>query len=105
MLESEKGTVAILESQKIREGIDRQVEDATAVEMNRRLLIILEQLHAGDYIADHDMASNNRHDNLSGHWIQNRPEFKSWTDTDLKSSSVLYLHGIPGAGELVLNEC
>lgn len=64
-----------------------------------RLLHIKAQLGAADYQQDLEMAAEARNVTNSGDWVLRSPTFKHWADKAATRHSVLYVHGIPGAGK------
>lgn len=64
-----------------------------------RLIHIREKLEATDYQNDQEMITEHRSGSDSGAWILKSPEFVRWTDRSIREHDVLYIHGIPGAGE------
>lgn len=46
------------------------------------------------------MASEDRNWSSSGSWVLSNPTFQQWSDRNTKGHGILYLNGIPGAGEL-----
>lgn len=64
-----------------------------------RLLQIKAQLEAADYQQDQRMAAEARHVTNAGDWMSHSPVFKHWADKTATRHSLLYIHGIPGAGK------
>ena len=73
-----------------------------AIEKHKlRLLKIKAQLEAPDYQQDQDMAAEARNNTNAGDWVSQSLVFQNWVSETATghTSSVLYLHGIPGAGK------
>ncbi|KAL2272437.1 hypothetical protein FJTKL_06560 [Diaporthe vaccinii] len=106
LLESEKGSASLYEISKAREEMAARHE-AKKQELRRdeiekhkwRLLQIKAQLGAADYQQDLEMAAEARNVTNSGDWVLQSPTFKHWADKAATRHSVLYVHGIPGAGK------
>lgn len=64
-----------------------------------RLLKIKAQLEASDYQQDQDMAAEAGSETNTGAWVSQSPVFKNWVSKTATRHSVLYVHGIPGAGK------
>ncbi|KAL2272435.1 hypothetical protein FJTKL_06560 [Diaporthe vaccinii] len=109
LLESEKGSASLYEISKAREEMAARHE-AKKQELRRdeiekhkwRLLQIKAQLGAADYQQDLEMAAEARNVTNSGDWVLQSPTFKHWADKAATRHSVLYVHGIPGAGKTTL---
>jgi ankyrin repeat protein len=79
--------------------IDKQlslIEDDLA--QNKRNAI-LESISKIRYVIQHKLANAGLVKD-SGHWLLKKPEFQQWWDES--SSSILWLHGIPGCGKTKL---
>lgn len=106
LLESEKGSASLYEISKAREEMatrhEAKKQELCRDEMERhkwRLLQIKAQLGAADYQQDLEMASEARNMTNAGDWVSESPTFKHWADKEATRHSVLYVHGIPGAGK------
>lgn len=64
-----------------------------------RLLQIKAQLGAADYQQDLELGAEARNVTNAGDWVLQSPIFKHWADKAATKHSVLYVHGIPGAGK------
>ncbi|XDG07697.1 hypothetical protein ABKA04_007312 [Annulohypoxylon sp. FPYF3050] len=60
------------------------------------------KLQASDYQIDHEISTDQRHDDDCGKWIYNDLRFQAWFNNDIIGHSVLYVNGIPGAGKTIL---
>jgi len=117
LLSDEKITAAIFEVQDMRESIERQLETLSRkfqelhldideskvlqqrVRRDKQREFVFHKLGAPGYQYDFDRAARERSKNESGDWILNEDIYKEWTDTGIVGTKVLYLNGIPGAGE------
>lgn len=63
-----------------------------------RLLKVKAQLEAASYRQDQETAKARNVTN-AGDWLSQSPLFKDWVDKSASQHSVLYVHGIPGAGK------
>lgn len=81
---------------------DAKKEELRQDEIERhrwRLLKIKAQLEAPEYQQDRDMAVEVRNETKAGDWVSQSPAFKNWVSKTTTRHSVLYVHGIPGAGK------
>ncbi|KAJ0123834.1 hypothetical protein J7T55_012304 [Diaporthe amygdali] len=106
LLESEKGSASLYEISKAREEMaarhEAKKQELRQDEIEKRkwhLLQIKNQLEAADYQQDQEMASEARDETDSGNWVLQSPAFKHWANKTATRHSVLYVHGIPGAGK------
>lgn len=60
---------------------------------------VKEKLEAPDYQLDQEMATEDRIGGASGTWVLQDPAFRKWTDRSTREHEILYISGIPGAGE------
>jgi hypothetical protein len=106
LLESEKVSAALYEIQAIRQGLsDRHAEETRRIAQNvlenhkDRVSCIRGNLQAPNYQVDQEIATEDRYGNSSGMWIFEHPNFQAWSGSDVAGHGVLYVNGIPGAGE------
>jgi hypothetical protein len=71
-------------------------------EKDRKYLAVLDWFSAAQTTAsDHDNFRGTRNSyKASGKWILNHEKIQNWREMDPPVSSILWLNGIPGAGEL-----
>lgn len=69
-------------------------------EHNSRLARVKGKLEAPDYQCDQEMATENRTGIASGAWLLRNQAFQKWADKGTRGHEILYLNGMPGAGEL-----
>lgn len=75
-------------------------EEIAKAEKERRRIAVTEKLHATSSIADHENAVEIRSEYPStGSWILQRDQMKKWMKPEDTDGSLLWLSGIPGAGE------
>ena len=105
LLESEKGSAALYEIQKLREELNamREEQSQRATDENRdkhekRVARIKERLRAPDYQTDQELSMEDRNEKNSGSWIFRDPRFRAWSDDNTPNNCILYVNGIPGAG-------
>ena len=98
IIESGKSTVSILELQLIREKLDTHYKEIGASESKRQVAAVMEKLDAPDYQRDQDAATEQRSESSSGEWLFSTDRYREWFDSTCNKSSILYMHGIPGAG-------
>ena len=88
--------------------IDRQLEAERWKQLENdkadtRYLGIQEWLRPVDALADHvNVTQHWKEFPRSGEWIFNYVKYSTWRTDDVPRSSILWLHGIPGAGKSVL---
>jgi len=98
LLESEKGTVAVFEAQRIRELTESHIEELSELERKKQLTALIEKLNAPNYQLDHDVASEQHRRFQSGEWLLQNVHFQKWSETGADNNPLLYIHGVPGAG-------
>ncbi|KAL1871957.1 hypothetical protein Daus18300_004594 [Diaporthe australafricana] len=106
LLESEKGSAALHEISESRGDIaalsDELMREASRQRLEKhkwRLAHVKEKLEATEYHLDQEMACEDRSGSSSGSWLLSNPAFKKWADRSTTEHRILYLNGIPGAGE------
>ena len=92
LLESEKGTAAILEMQRLR-------QDIAAAERGRRRITVFDKIKSAKYEEDQESASKKRGGSNSGYWILRRRQFQDWSNIHMRADPILWINGIPGAGK------
>lgn len=76
------------------------------IETQKKHLAVIEWLSTsgGGAIKDHENACSTRAESkVSGSWILKHEKVRNWRETDPPTSSILWLHGKPGAG--IANVC
>ena len=103
LIESGKSTATLLELRILRDKAESHFKDMndqiSDLEKARQLKALAEKLNASDAGLEQELARKQRQGTHSGEWILCNDQFKSWSDSDTIEDSVLYIHGIPGAGE------
>lgn len=107
LLESEKGSATLSEVRGIRKDVaamqaeqtQRLIQERLA-KHEERMSRIQQRLQAPDYQIDQEISAEDRTGDDSGLWVFEDPKFKAWIDCT--EHAILYIHGIPGAGEEVL---
>ncbi|KAI1125678.1 hypothetical protein F5Y10DRAFT_294447 [Nemania abortiva] len=66
-----------------------------------RISSIVDKLDPPDYKDDQSSALASRHSG-SGEWIFNTDIFKKWAHSNRMPESVLFIHGMPGAGKTII---
>ena len=98
LLESEKGTIAVFEAQRLRELAETHFQEISELEKKKQLALLVEKLDAPNCQLDQCLASEQRHGRQSGMWVLEDIHFREWSEIATNSNSLLYVHGIPGAG-------
>lgn len=101
LIESEKGTVTLSEIQSLHVFTKLQFEEIVSREQTKQLSVILEKLNAPRYRLDQCAASDQRRGRSSGSWVLLDEKFQKWADITADENPLLYIHGIPGAGEKI----
>ena len=93
---------AHIEQYKVDQDIRRQEAKQREVERKRERKIEVLQWVAAATMSDlHESFRQTRRSCPgSGQWIIDRERLRHWKDSDTPNNSVLWLHGIPGAGVL-----
>ncbi|OTA54440.1 hypothetical protein K449DRAFT_439336 [Hypoxylon sp. EC38] len=106
LLESEKGSAALYEIQKLRQDVSAMYTEQKEREIQEnltkhkvRVSCIKERLQAPNYQLDQELATEDRHGSNSGTWIFEDANFRAWSNSEAVGHRVLYVNGIPGAGE------
>lgn len=87
--------------QDLRTQSQRRFEEQNMAELDRRRLSVQQWLCALDVQARQEDAAKVRYDR-TGQWLLNDPRFVKWFSIDYCAEPLLWLSGIPGAGELAL---
>ncbi|KAL9608549.1 MAG: hypothetical protein Q9167_006625 [Letrouitia subvulpina] len=103
LIESEKGTLAVLEAQKAREITEAYSKEMAEREAREKIKVLIERLNPTDYKRDQFDASEQRRQRRSGEWLYKNSYFCRWYDLDAVCNPLLYIHGVPGAGKTVLS--
>lgn len=106
LVESGKLSASLEEIQEAREKINdvyqRLVEQENQQAQERhlsRINRIKEKLCSPDYSIDQYASTEDRQATETGQWIFQEPKYTSWADMNSREAPILYLNGIPGAGE------
>ncbi|KAL8950879.1 MAG: hypothetical protein Q9222_003113 [Ikaeria aurantiellina] len=103
LIESEKGTLVVVEVQKTREIAEAQSKEAVERAGREKVNVLVEKLDPTDYGRDQYAASEQRRQHSSGAWILQNPSLSRWSDLNAECNPLLYLHGIPGAGKTIIS--
>lgn len=95
---SQASLVQFEEIQNLRCQSQRYFEEHRSNEINRKRLRIRQWLCALDVQGRHEDISRSRY-GKSGEWLLKDPRFVKWFDFDFCAEPLLWLSGIPGAGE------
>jgi hypothetical protein len=98
LLESEKGTVAVYEAQRLRELAETHIKEMSELEKKKQLNFLIEKLDAPNYQWDQHIASEQRWEGQSGMWVLHDIHFREWSEMGTCGNPLLYIHGGPGAG-------
>lgn len=104
LLESEKGSATLYEVHRLREDVAAQRAEQKQEDIDRhkeRMSRIQQRLQAPDYQVDQELSAEGRTSDDSGLWVFEDAKFKAWMNCT--EHAILYIHGIPGAGECVLS--
>lgn len=112
LIESEKGSAALHEISKSREEIaafNEELKKKGNLERferhKERLAQVKEKLQAPDYHLDQEMATEDRNGSTSGTWVLRNSAFRKWFDMRTREHGILFVNGIPGAGEFWMASC
>ena len=98
LIESAKGTVTVLEAQRVRELTEAQFKEISELEKKKQIAVLIEKLNAPNYQLDQYVASEQRRRSQSGIWVLQDIYFRKWSEMGTQSNHLLYIHGVPGAG-------
>ncbi|KAK2784194.1 hypothetical protein FQN52_009136 [Onygenales sp. PD_12] len=101
LLDSEKGTVTILEIQRLHEDANLRFDKMSKEEARKRLETAMNKINAPNSQADQYAALEQRGKSESGKWILGNSNFKAWSAASV-SMPLLYINAIPGAGKTIL---
>ncbi|KAK2814069.1 hypothetical protein FQN50_000473 [Emmonsiellopsis sp. PD_5] len=101
LLDSEKGTVAILEIQHLHQNENLRFDKMSKEEARKRLETAMNKINAPNSQADQYAALEQRGKSDSGKWILENSDFKAWSAVNV-SMQLLYINAIPGAGKTIL---
>lgn len=106
LLETEKGSATLHEISRSREEIATLSEELRRqghierLEKHKwRLAQVKEKLQAPNYQLDQEIAAEDRNGSTSGTWVLQNSAFQKWADMSTKEHGILFVNGIPGAGE------
>ncbi|KAM0806795.1 putative NACHT domain-containing protein [Seiridium cardinale] len=85
----------------IKQKADENVEKERTETIRKDIWVLTQKLNPPDCDADQQIASEHRHPR-SGDWILREPSFLRWSGSQSPPSTVLYIHGMPGAGKTIL---
>lgn len=86
------------QSKEARLRTDEGFESLQLEESHRRIQFVLRWLSPADAMSDQDHHRVCRGRSDSGHWLLANGRFKAWSDPDSDSSPLLWMTGMPGAG-------
>ncbi|KAL8707590.1 MAG: hypothetical protein Q9220_007431 [cf. Caloplaca sp. 1 TL-2023] len=103
LIESEKGTLVLIETQRTREMAEAQAQEAGERAGRDKVNTLIEKLDPADYGRDQYAASEQRRQHSSGAWLLQNTNYRRWSDLNVECNPLLYLHGIPGAGKTIMS--
>jgi len=83
----------------MRELAETRFKEIDELEKKKQLSTLFEKLNAPDSVLDQRAASEQRAGSQSGEWILQNSHFRRWSDVEIQSNPLLYIHGVPGAGK------
>ncbi len=84
----------------LRDRLLLEIENRNKDERQRNYVEVKSWIAAPSPQHEHEQACAKRtEEDQSGEWIFQKPQIKEWKDWDTPDNSILWLHGIPGAGK------
>ena len=101
LVENQASLIEYEQSQAARLLAQSAFDEFEKAETDRRRVALEGKLQPANSIIDQEMAADTRREYPNtGRWILERPLMKDWIKPENESTSILWLSGIPGAGEL-----
>ncbi|KAK6077634.1 zinc finger protein [Seiridium cupressi] len=85
----------------IEQKADKNAEKERTETIPKEIRVLTQKLNPPDCESDQQRASEHRHPR-SGDWILREPSFLQWSGSQSTPGTVLYIHGMPGAGKTIL---
>jgi len=101
LIESQASIIQYTEIMRTQEIARNNFENQMKEESRRRRDVVLQWLSPAKYEIDQETYTRARHPGTC-QWIFKNNRFQSWFDPIFSSNQLLWLTGIPGAGEAVL---
>jgi hypothetical protein len=101
LLSNEATLASMMQAQIDRENSLKTYENQYEFQMRQDFEAAMSSLNPRLYDKDLDRCKRQMNPE-SGNWLNNNQSFKAWLDQTDKSTQVLWLQGIPGAGEIRL---
>ena len=87
---------------ELRDKLGRDIKQRSHEECQRNHKETQKWLAAPSPFTEHERACQQRkYESQSGAWLFDKSELKEWKDIEAPDSSILWMHGIPGAGKLI----
>lgn len=83
----------------MRELAEARFLEISQLEKRKQLSAIMEKLNPPNFQLDHNIATEQRKSSSTGQWIFGDPKFLAWSDEESWANPLLYIHGVPGAGQ------
>ncbi|KAJ9616538.1 hypothetical protein H2200_000257 [Cladophialophora chaetospira] len=94
---------AVKQFDELRDRLVRDIKDRDLRERRSHFADVLGWIAASSPLHEHAQACYKRKDEReSGEWLLHKRPVEEWKDSDAPDSSILWLHGMPGAGKTVL---
>lgn len=100
LLQIQASLAEFSEARKARATEAERFKEQDKQELLQRKIFLHNWLSAADTASDHESLLSTWKDHpLSGRWLLGRNQFRSWFDSTNTSTPLLWVHGIPGAGQ------
>jgi len=104
LVESQASLEEYEQSQAARLVAQNNFDQIAKAERNRRFLAITEKIHAATSLTDHEyLLEILKEYPRTGRWILDCATLKDWMNPSSTKVPLLWLNGIPGAGEINLS--
>jgi hypothetical protein len=99
-IETQASLVEIERNQSSREAQERQFLDAEILERKRQAMAVIEKISPGNFELDQEIIAKcwMKEPNF-GDWLLCHEKMKAWLDWKNADAEVLWVKGIPGAGQ------
>jgi hypothetical protein len=87
--------------QRLRDDLHKKAAHQEAENRRQNMADTQTWLAAASPIREHEAAIHKRSGRQSGSWLFHKPQMINWKDHETPDFSILWLYGIPGAGESV----
>ena len=92
------------QSKEVRLRTEEGFDNLRREETQRQKQYVLKWLSAVDAMSDQDHHRDCRNISDSGQWLLQNKRFQAWRDPDSLSSPLLWVTGIPGAGNYLVED-